>query len=312
MDKSSPTFRLLTELLVHNPIDSGLHRVRGGSQGDGGYVILDHDLGKIESFYSYGVSDNYTFDAWLHEKTGALGRLFDPTVSYPSIIQKGLHFRKIGLSNSQGSISDHIRSFADQGKRMLLKNDVEGSEWPWLAETTDAELFQFDQILLELHGLQDQRRHSEFADALAKVNRHFNLFHVHANNFECPSRFAEGLLPSLLECSDIRKDLVACIPNNSVHFPISGIDAPNAPDIPELRLNFWPFISGQPEDLEKRSLQIADLYLEAHHTITRQRRMIKALNFQLKTLQESGSWRLTRPLRFLTRLLSSASGKRFS
>jgi len=304
----SQTSRLLHELVVHTPVDPRVPRVRAGAHGDGGYVLLDQGLENLERFYSYGISDDHSFDTWIHRRTGAVGRLFDPTVDYPDCFEGGLHFRKIGLAVSQGTVEDHIKMFGDTGKRMLLKVDVEGCEWDWLSQTTSDQLAIFDHILLELHDLQDAQRHGRYAEALAKINRDFFLVHVHANNFYPLFKAGDWLLPGLLECSYVRKDLMACEVNRSVIFPCGGIDVPNVRDVPELPLDFWPFVSGQPDDIEKMARKSAQLYIEAHGIITLQRRRIKSLKFELDRLEKSALWRMVGPLRFVVQKCRSILG----
>ncbi len=290
--------KVLEELIVYTPSNTCVSRVRAGSRGDGGYVLLDYELQNLERFYSYGISDNYSFDSWLYRKTGALGRLFDPTVDYPPLFDGALHFRKLGLGVAQGTVEDHIKMFKDMGRRMLLKVDIEGCEREWLSETTGAELGRFDHILLELHDLQDPNLHGQIVAALKLINRHFFLVHVHANNFYPLFKCGPWHLPGILECTYVRKDLVQCDVNRSVVFPVPELDMPNIAAMPDVPLGFWPFLSGQTEQIEEQARKTADLYIEAHNIITMQRRRIKQLTFELEQLKSSVSWKFGAPLRF--------------
>jgi hypothetical protein len=292
----SPTHQLASQLVVQTP-SSGLRRIRFGNSGDGGYVLLDAGLDQVEAFYSYGISDDYSFDLGFGAATGARGRLYDPTVDYPPEIAPGLSFYKTGLACNQGTISDHIESNGDGGKRMVLKVDTEGHEWIWLKETTREELCQFDQIVIELHGLCSESRHQEFAKSLEKLNRSFSLFHVHANNLSGLHEIQGCLIPDLLECSFVRRDICECRANTTVILPIPGIDFCSIESYADWPLDYWPFISGQPAETEIRARESVLRQAINHQEITRLRRALKHATFELDCHNKSAASRLAALLR---------------
>jgi len=304
MDNSPSTIHenalaLARQLLVYTP-EFGIPRVHVGRTCDGGYVMLDKDLKSLECFYSYGISNDYSFDTALHEKCGAVGRLFDPSVNHPNKIAEGLTFDRIGLATGQGTIRQHISRYQDNGRRMILKIDVEGAEWEWLPETSSDEIAVFDQVLIELHGLNIQSRHLFYAGMLSKLNEDFHLFHVHANNYTPMTAHGNVILPDVLECSYIRKDLCPCKPNTTETFPIKDLDfACDSSDdaAPDWTLDFWPFISQQDIAWEKTAKTNAEEAMALHEKITRMRRKSKNLEFRLSCMEGSFSWRVTRPCR---------------
>jgi hypothetical protein len=75
----------------------------------------------------------------------------------------------------------------DDGKRLVIKMDVEGAEWDTLLRMPDPVLQQIDQLTIELHGVQEPR----FAAAIVRLKRFFYVASLHFNNFSC----AEGILP---------------------------------------------------------------------------------------------------------------------
>jgi len=303
---ATATAQLLSELRVYTPESPAADRVRLGRDGDGGYVLLAEGLEKIEAFYSYGINRDYSFDLALHRRTGAEGRLFDPTVDYPAVIEPGLSFRKIGLATGEGTIGEHVDAFGDRGKRMLLKVDVEGAEWRWLSSCDGEDPVMFDQILLELHKLGDVTRHAEYANCLRRINRDFFLFHVHANNFVPLLDLPEGLLPPLLECCFVRKDLCPCRLNGTEVFPLAGIDQPNFSDRADPDLDFWPFLSGQSEARERQALRRARHLVALLRQNTDQRRRIKQLEFDLAAARGGLSGSLSAPIRALRRFFPGA------
>jgi len=255
--------RLLNELVVYTPRDNK-QKIRVGKGSDGGYIIIDREIEQIEVFYSYGINDDYSFDEDLSEKLNLAGRLFDPTVTYPEQITKSLHFKKIGLATGEGTITDHVVMYGDLGKKMILKIDIEGAEWDWLAQTTQEELGMFDQILIEYHNLDKVENYSKYINGLSKINKNFYLCHVHGNNHRPVVKINKTYIPEVLECTYIRKDLCDCIVNNEVLFPVEGLDLPNHHWLPDINLNYWPFISKQSEDVERSAHEDARAFNKMH------------------------------------------------
>ncbi len=291
--------QLLEQLVVYNPTESDAYKLRVGREGDGGYIVLAPYFERLECFYSYGISDDFSFDLDLATKTGAAGRLFDPNVSYPESLDAGLSFRALGVATGHGSIHDHVVSYGDTSRKMLLKMDVEGAEWEWLAQVPDTEVTLFEQICVELHFGDDPSLYGFYTKCLKQLNKHFYLFHVHANNFQPPRIYEEGILPPLLECSYISRKLCQCIPNGSVEFPVLGLDYSCVPNHIDTRLNFWPFITGQSSDIEKQATTQAAILAELRATLASSTEKNILLQRELSKLKSSASWRVTEPLRII-------------
>jgi len=287
----SQTKKLANEFIVYSP--KTCKKVRIGNNKDGGYILLDHNLENIERLYSYGVSYEYSFDEQMAQKYSAVARMFDPTVTLPNKINENLFFKKIGIATNEGTIVEHVRNYGDIGKRMILKMDVEGAEWEWLAETTADELKMFDQILIEFHNLGQIEKHQSYAQGISKINELFFLFHVHANNYAPMRIYEDIILPDVIECSFVRKDLLTCELNKETRFPVADIDY--ASDEGECspadwRLNFWPFISQQSDELE------TEARINAINSISAYKK-IKTLEFIIQNIESSSSWKITYPIR---------------
>lgn len=250
--------KILEELIVYTPSEN-YKRIRVGKGSDGGYVLLDININKIEAFYSYGVNDDYSFDDEFSKISCSVGRLFDPTVSYPNNITENLSFKKIGLATGEGTITQHVQGYGDFGKKMILKIDVEGAEWDWLETTNQEELRMFDQILIEYHGMDKTNQYEKYTKCLNRINEHFYLYHVHGNNHRPLVPVEKSFIPDVIECSYIRKELVPCEENRDVNFPIEGLDRSNHHWLPDIPLGYWPYILDKNES-SKIGLQNADDY----------------------------------------------------
>ena len=69
-------------------------RIRLGSNGDGGYVLLNRGLQDVEVLYSYGVGANSDFEFMFCEKYNAIARLYDHTVDTMPLKKDFLYFKK--------------------------------------------------------------------------------------------------------------------------------------------------------------------------------------------------------------------------
>lgn len=53
------------------------------------------------------------------------------------------------------TLDAQIARNGDTGKRLVMKVDVEGAEWPSLLSMSDAALQQIDQLSVEFHGVEE-------------------------------------------------------------------------------------------------------------------------------------------------------------
>lgn len=131
-----------------------------------------------QTWLSFGISDDHTFDTHLRALCpGCTGHLFDPSVVYPSRIQDGVYFYKLGLASRQPNVG---RSSSEDGHKKdwvlaslptffrifvgdvsskaaalaVLKLDCEGCEYA-IANAVATEyprLFaHVDQVTMEVH-----------------------------------------------------------------------------------------------------------------------------------------------------------------
>ena len=151
--------------------------------------------------YSFGVSDDSSFEEEMHELMGCEVHSFDPTpglnppaVKYPSAIT----FHPWGLRGVDGTfamrgVNVHgytlhtiMKQLQHEGRRVnILKVDIEGSEWDafnQLFAALDSDL-PFDQVLVELHP-QGNFNAGKVVELIVRfMERGYLPFHKELNGF---------------------------------------------------------------------------------------------------------------------------------
>ena len=163
---------------------------RFGSRNDGGYVMCANLIDGAQSGYSYGIGGN---DDWgcqissAHKIPVHQYDCFNPPKETCASGRFVPHAECVGgrpetiESRVFDTVSSQIARNGDQGKRLIVKMDVEGAEWDALMATPDAVLERFDQLPMELHGVDESR----FVKVVQKLKRTFHLVHLHFNNWAC-------------------------------------------------------------------------------------------------------------------------------
>jgi hypothetical protein len=184
--------------------------VRLGNQFDGGYVIID-TLGTLDSVLSLGVGTDVSFELDLSEHVGKID-LYDYTVDSLPVEIRGASFFKLGVCGSAQpgfiTLVEALGSF-DKKDNVLLKMDIEYSEWDVLLHSPVGLLSRFQQIVIEFHGLLEitsEQRGKEIISSLRRINETHKLVHLHVNNYE-PVRIVGGVpIPNVVEATYLRSD----------------------------------------------------------------------------------------------------------
>jgi hypothetical protein len=236
-------------LSLLTPFDINKAKIRLGPETDGGYVFVD-DITPDQTLISYGIATECRLELEF-AKRGHVVFMFDHTISGVDTEHPAMHFFREGVAGHSDesrllySIADHLVRHKIEGERLILKMDVEGAEFDALISTPDHVIGRFEQLIVEVHGL-DLLVHKEwrerFCGLFRRLNRHFTLFHVHANNFDGPDAFdvVGGLpVPRILELSYVRTASVNRHPSQTL-YPTS-LDFPNTPQKDKL-LWMFPFL----------------------------------------------------------------------
>jgi len=236
---------LLDQFIIYEyPINK---KIRIGNIHDGGYVIPNLQYTKL---FSFGVSNDTSFDEQFAEQYNVECHLYDPTINDIPKHHKSLFFQKIGLSSSEttkkinnmdckvNTLDNLLKDFSDN--TMFLKIDIEGDEYDSINVASQDTLNKFMCIVLEIHWLSD-RKLSNKIEFLKKMNELFYIIHIHANNHS-PVNIIDNLhpLPDVLELTYIRKDLLIDPILSSNIFP-TELDNPNHGMLKEIELDFYPF-----------------------------------------------------------------------
>lgn len=163
---------------------------RVGDANDGGYVICKNLLGSARALYSYGISGSDQWGCTLSARLKLPVHQYDcfnttrPPCEGATPV---FHDECVGPSRKTednrlfDTIEAQIGRNGDAGKRIIMKIDVEGAEWPSFLVTPDSVLQQIDQLSVEFHGVED----SGLADVFRKLAKVFYVVNVHYNNWTC-------------------------------------------------------------------------------------------------------------------------------
>ena len=209
---------------------------RFGNVNDGGYLMCANLMSAAQSSYSYGINGE---DAWgcdvitqnpipVHQYD-----CFNTTAPACPGGTTMFHAECVGPERATiegrpfDTIANHIATNGDYGKRLIVKMDVEGSEWRSLAGAPDHVLEAIDQLAVEFHRLDQPH----FLDTAARLTEFFYAVNLHQNNYECRPGYDPFPGP-VFEVLFVNKRIGVAHPTARVSAP-SPLDAPNAPTLPD-------------------------------------------------------------------------------
>ncbi|MBU2838317.1 hypothetical protein HF670_01775 [Acidithiobacillus thiooxidans] len=191
------------------------HLVRIGRNNDGGYIMVNDGIDNIIA-YSCGISDDTSWDLDMASR-GCHIYQYDHTIDNVAVKNNNFHFFRIRISgDALNDATDNASSIADiirynghtENRDMILKMDIEGSEWNALYVTDSHLLSNFSQIVIEFHWLLriDNCWRKKIIDVLKKINITHQSVHVHANNFGAIGLVGGVVLPETLEVTYLRRE----------------------------------------------------------------------------------------------------------
>jgi hypothetical protein len=224
---------LAKELVLYDA--SSIGYIRLGDSGDGGYVMAEcirDDFGIL----SLGVGENVSFDAAISAMAHSI-HLYDHTVDgLPSVVPNSTFFREgIGITskNNFTTLEKAISRF-DVSQDLILKMDIESSEWEILSRIDASHSSRFSQIIVEFHGLNNIPDEDFFKTVIAtfqNLNFTHYLINIHVNNYE-PVKMVGGFpLPNVIECTYLRKTEGRLNPIRNSH--PHNLNMPNDKNRPE-------------------------------------------------------------------------------
>jgi hypothetical protein len=226
---------LLNSLVVYQPKQK---KVRYGTKGDGGYVIVDDN--KYDLLIGCGINTDISFEIqFLENHPNISALLFDGTISGDDIVipsQAKLIKKNISPINTEETTN--LIFEVEPYSNVFLKMDIEWHEWRWI------EAFNYfnkiKQMTIEFHGFLEEESDlipKEKYKIFEKINETHFLVHVHANS--CDLR-KNDKLSNVMELTYIRKEDFLIEGVNKTPFPIEGLDYPNCGS-EIMNLDFIPF-----------------------------------------------------------------------
>ena len=220
------------------------NKIRLGCKKDGGYVIAN--VPKYDCYISAGVSNEESFsrdfiNKFKMNKYNSFA--FDGTIkSYPYKYTKNITFIKKNISSHKNNKKVNLHGLINHYNNIFLKMDIEGCEYDWLLSLNENKLNKFKQIVIELHGINDDSwgiSYNKKIECLKLLSKTHHIIHIHGNN--C-SRVQNGI-PDVMEVTFVRKQLLNETILNCIPLPIKDLDYPCNTKKPDIVLNCIPFIT---------------------------------------------------------------------
>ncbi len=241
-------YKELKELLkVYTPINKGITRI-GNQDCEGGYIMVQ-DFNTPSVVYSFGIKDNLPLESDLANR-GYEVFLYDNTINEPANLSENMHFHREGLGdvyNPYGPL-DTLKNYIYQNEHnihnnMILKINLNGSEWDILNSVDSKTLEQFDQIIVEIHdlikGCNDEKKQL-ILNSLKHLQETHQLIHLHANNSSRTIKIGNTTFSDIMEVTFAKKEKYETTLNKELSLP-TIIDHPNDIGRADLKLGKWNY-----------------------------------------------------------------------
>jgi hypothetical protein len=293
-------------LIQPQPTDLTL-AYRFGSRNDGGYVLVN-DLTNSDFLISMGIADDVNFEIDLSRLISGCHLYDDSIEKLPMYVENSVFFKERIGGYGNTSITDAINK-VDPKLDLLLKIDIEGSEWEALVNLEPKELDKFRQIVVEYHWLEkilNDDDYPKILEVLEKMNQSHFVLNSHPNNNGDVLNIENILLPSVIEVSYLRKNDYQVIynPTNLLEI-LEPLNSPCNSEYPEVYLNG----SKIPTDVNLLTKPVGaysrfhrDALVRERDALVRER---DALVRERDALVKSRIWKIFEPYRRLRRWVDS-------
>lgn len=244
-------FRRFLQLLRPHQV-KGVKKRRFGRNADGGYVMLD-DFGDAQTAISLGIGDEVSWDLDIANR-GLRVVQIDHTVDRPPLDHPNFVFTRARIVGNRAHVGGNgasrdvtlgdvlARSDVADGKSVIAKIDIEGSEWEVLAQADSNALSRIRQMAIEFHDMTSFIEPSWRKTALAALTKLMSTHvcvHIHGNNWG-PFTVIGGIpFPTAFEASFARRSDYEFVPSTEV-FP-TELDRPCNPKSADLYLGTWDY-----------------------------------------------------------------------
>ena len=137
------------------------------------------------------------------------------------------------LKKNNESDIDKVFSRVSSEKKILLKCDIEGSEYD-IIEQISKYVDRIEMLIFEFHFI-DQKE-LLFIKSIKKLQNNFEIVHVHGNNHDelLPTGLPITIEMTLINKKNIKNNIKEFVSN----FPVEGLDKPNNPFKKDLKFYF--------------------------------------------------------------------------
>jgi hypothetical protein len=231
--------------LINPKTARGVKKIRVGGANDGGYVCLD-EFQDIIAAVSLGIEDNVSWDFEIAERNITVLQ-YDHTIPSPPCFHKNFVFYRSQISAVEGDDVESINSIIAKNSlsvpgSVIGKIDIEGDEWEVLLCTSDESLQMFSQLICEFHWFDkiiEEQFFERMIQVFRKLNKVFEVVHVHANNYAPLLVVGNHLFPTVIEITFANRQKFTFEEANEV-FP-GCLDAPNNPRAADHQLGKFIF-----------------------------------------------------------------------
>jgi hypothetical protein len=214
---------------------------RIGKQYDGGYIITEIPNVHYTTLLSGGIERDISFEEhFIQEYPNVNTFAFDGTIpNLPKPNPKITFIRKnIGNENTD-TITNIHDIIQDHDDGIFVKMDIEGGEIPWIKSLCTDQLNKFEQIVMEFHTPFSENE----IDVFDKINTTHFLIHFHGNNCCGVRNHQDVMIPNVFECTYLHKKYFTTNPALNVSNIPSQFDMPNIHYLPEIVIDYPPFVS---------------------------------------------------------------------
>lgn len=194
---------------------------RFGEARDGGYLMCMDGLqnGSFNAAYSLGVEQH---DKWSSDVQNMLGvevNQFDCTVDTSKcrtckffkkcIVSADRQHHKAHLETDDWSLQQALAATGQAEARdgsLLMKMDIEKSEWPLFAFESSESLRKFGELIVEFHNLNNVRLHPVYLAAMQHIrDAGLKVVHLHGNNNRGMFEAGNQSIPQVVEVTFVQR-----------------------------------------------------------------------------------------------------------
>jgi hypothetical protein len=215
---------------------------RFGRKSDGGYVLLDA-ISPNSVCVSLGIADEMSFDEDLSPLVRHI-YMFDYSITAPPVrLENGtFHPLRVVPSIANDKLEIDIKSIFEKFNSkhpVILKVDIEGSEWESMKDVSREILLRCEQIVFEFHDIQklfESLNYEFYLKFLDTLTHSHTVINTHINNWDSFEIIQGVPVPNVLEVTYVRNDLVE---KHSGSSHLERLNYPNNPSRPDFLL--YPF-----------------------------------------------------------------------